>query len=666
MDSPTPHNDNAQSPKIRNDDVTAGCWRLSGRPANYAEDYNRGIGRTLEPLRRPRILRKHNLTSPITSTSHSPLALSNNHLTLNSPERIAVSSDYTPLSPQTPPFFVPTIQQNSTESSSVESPATEKSSLSYISLAMSSISKRQDSSSPIDISGSNSTSSGGAASIENNVSTSSTSSQSSTPGQPSDSNDTSSSGGGTGTGLGIGSESAGTPVKPRPSVPRIIIPDGTSINLSTPPTTPRQSHRSPLPVIMAHWPYTLQQIKERLRSQGQLPYSRNQVAPFRQAIDPRNNTADQQQKEIQQSPEATGQADVQIELAELNALEGQESFSEVNRDPEDPSSPEQIPHLPHMSEFGIMRFQMGGRNDSLSSSEKFIWWDYEETSEGFFSRERWRRALCSRPGLVNLCKHIITTSLGLITILALTLTALGRIKHHQQVSDTIPESLADNIMEAQIAVIKDFNRFQQTSLAQRTYVQLEEQPQLKTSSKIPIWTQPIRQGCFHEKCDIEDLGKDYFAFMHPESFGISLPHNWPSLCNSCIEISRNQFVYKTKVRILGDLSTCSVDATHPSGSVVPSPASSTAVHKPHRHKPKRLVTLPDLYHHSLESKTQSRQVARALLSSDPSVQVSVAASLPYLIVDPSTFNNLTMYDTQAALHEMDLLLVQFRFVVCES
>lgn len=513
MDSPTPHNDNAQSPKSRNDDVTAGCWRPSGRPANYAEDYNRGMGRTLEPLRRHRILRKHNSTSPITSTSHSPLAPSNNHLTLNSPERIAVSSDYTPLSPQTPPFFAPTIQQNSTESSSVESPATEKSSLSYISLAMSSISKRQDSSSPIDISGSNSTSSGGAASIENNVSTSSTSSQSSTPGRPSDSNDTSSSGGGTGTGLGIGSESAGTPVKPRPSVPRIIIPDGTSINLSTPPTTPRQSHRSPLPVIMAHWPYTLQQIKERLRSQGRLPYSRNQVAAFRQAIDPRNNTADQQQKEIQQSPEATGQADVQIELAELNALEGQESFSEVNRDPEDPSSPEQIPHLPHMSEFGVMRFQMGGRNDSLSSNEKFIWWDYEETSEGFFSRERWRRALCSRPGLVNLCKHIITTSLGLITILALTLTALGRIKHHQQVSDTIPESLADNIMEAQIAVIKDFNRFQQTSLAQRTFVQLEEQPQLKTSSKIPIWTQPIREGCFHEKCDIEDLGKDYFAFM---------------------------------------------------------------------------------------------------------------------------------------------------------
>lgn len=263
---------------------------------------------------------------------------------------------------------------------------------------------------------------------------------------------------------------------------------------------------------MAHWPYTLQQIKDRLRSQGRLPYSRNQVAPLRQAIDLRNNTTDQQQ-ETQQSPGATGQAEVQIELAELSAVEGQESFPEVNRAPDDPSSSEQIPHLPHMSEFGVMRFQMGGRNDSLSSSEKFIWWDFEESSEGFFSRERWRRALCSRPGLVNLCKHIIATSLGLITILALALTALGRIRNHQQVSDTIPESLADNIMEAQIVLIKDFNRFQQTTLAQGNYEQLEQQPQVKTSSKIPIWTQHIRQGCFHEKCDVEDLGKEYFAFM---------------------------------------------------------------------------------------------------------------------------------------------------------
>ncbi|KAG9070181.1 hypothetical protein KI688_009513 [Linnemannia hyalina] len=677
MDPPTPHRGNAQSPKSRNDDVTSGCWRQFSKPANYAEDYNGGMGRTLEPLRRSRIPRKHNSASLITPTSPLPLVPSNNPLTLNSPERIAISSDYIPLSPQTPPFFAPSTQQNFTESSLVESPATEKSSLTYISLAKSTISNGQDSSPSVDIGGSNSTLNGSAVSIENNVSTSSSSSQSSTPGQPSDNNETSNSGDGSGTTLEAGSGSAGTPKKPRPSVPRIIIPDGTSINLSTPPTTPRQSYRTPLPVVMVHWPYTLQQIKEKLRSQGRLPYRRNQVAPLRQAVDPGNNTADQRQKSTQQTPRATGQADVQIELAELSPAEGRESFPEVNSALDDPSSPEQLPRLPHMSEFGVMGFQTGGRNDSMSSSDKFIWWDYEESSEGFFSRERWRRALCSRPGLVNLCKHIVATSLGLITILALALTALGRIKNHQQVSDTIPESLADNIMESQIVVIKDFNRLQQANLAQGNYAQLEQQPQVKTTSKIPIWTQPIRQGCFHEKCDIKDLSKEYFAFMNPESFGIALPHNWPSLCNSCIEISRNQFVYKTKVRILGDLSTCSVDATQPNGSVVPSPVSSTPastsqsisatlpsnpVHKTHRHKPKRLGTIPDLYPHSRENKAQKRQEAGA----HPLVQDPAVATLPYLIVDPSTFNNLTMYDTQAALHDMVLLPVQFRFVVCES
>ncbi|KAG0285722.1 hypothetical protein BGZ96_010064 [Linnemannia gamsii] len=434
---------------------------------------------------------------------------------------------------------------------------------------------------------------------------------------------------------------------------------------------------------MTHWPYTLQQIKERLRSQGRLPYRRNQVVPPRLSIDPKNNTGDQQQRETQKSPEVTGQAAVQIELAELSAAEGQEILSEANRASDDPSSSEQDSHHLYMSEFGVMGFQMGGRNDSPSSSEKFIWWDYEETSEGVFSRERWRRAFCSRPGLINVCKHIITTSLGLVTILAIALTALGRIKNLQQVSDTIPESLVDNIMEAQIVVVKDFNRFQKSTLAKGNYMQLEQHPQLKTSSKIPIWTQPIRKGCFHEKCDIEDLGKEYFAFMHPESFGIALSHNWPSLCNSCIEISRNQFVYKTKVRILGDLSTCFDEASQPDDSVTPIPSASapalttqsipaslstTPVRKVHRHKPKRQGVLPNTYPSSQKSpsKIQTRQEASTLLSPDPLVQDPTVASLPYLIVDPSTFNNLTMYDTQATLHEMDLLQVQFHFVLCDS
>lgn len=171
--------------------------------------------------------------------------------------------------------------------------------------------------------------------------------------------------------------------------------------------------------------------------------------------------------------------------------------------------------------------------------------------------------------------------------------------------------------------------------------------------------------------------------QHPESFGITLPHNWPSLCNSCIEISRNQFVYKTKVRILGDLSTCFADVSQPDSSVVPIPGASTPtsttqsiprplpstpIHKAHRHKSKRLGTLPNPYLSSQKnpSKIQTRQETSALLSSDHLVQDPTMASSPYLIVDPSTFNNLTMYDTQAALHEMDLLQVQFRFVLCDS
>ncbi|KAG0279228.1 hypothetical protein BGZ95_001886 [Linnemannia exigua] len=697
MDPPRTQNDDHHFPKSGNDGVIAGCWRQFSRPAHYAEDYNGGIGRNLEPLRRPRISRKHNSTSPINPTSQSPFATSYSSLVLSSPERIAVSSDYTAVSPQSSPFFAPSAQQNSSESSSIESPATDNSSPSSVSLFKSSISNGQDSSTPTKEGGSNSASSGGdtslehhpsASSLEQNASaSSSSSSQTSTPAQPRNSSGTrNSSDDRSNTGTGTGS--SGTPAKPRPSVPRIIIPDGTSINLSTPPTTPRLPHRTPLPAIMMHWPYTLQQIKERLRSQGRLPYRRNQVGPPRQAIDPTRNTVDQSLQDSQQSPGATGQDTVHIELTELSAVDNQEALADAAKAGDDPSSPKQDPRTPYMSELGVMGFQMGGRNDSLSSSEKDIWWDYEDsTTMSLFSRERWRRALCSRPGLFNLFKHLITTSLGLITILAIALTALGKIKNHQQVSDTIPDSLADNIMEAQIIVIKDFNRFQQSNYAQGNYVQLEDHPQLKTSSKIPIWNQLIRKDCFHKKCDIEDLGNEFFAFMHPESFGISLPHNWPSLCNSCIEISRNQFVYKTKVRILGDLTTCPADAAQTQDAVVSNPASSapaltiqsipapsptlaTPTHKTrhHRHKPKRLETHIKQHNPSPDTpdKLQKRQETITLVSSDPLVQAPAIAQLPYLIVDPSTFHNLTMYDTQAALHEMNLLQVQFRFVLCDS
>ncbi|KAF9928855.1 hypothetical protein FBU30_002064 [Linnemannia zychae] len=456
-----------------------------------------------------------------------------------------------------------------------------------------------------------------------------------------------------------------------PSVPRIIIPDGTSINLSTPPTTPRQPYKAPLPSIVSNQPYNFQQIMEKLRSQGLLANRKNQVLHFCRAIGSKKSVIDNQQQESHQSLDGTVSTAGQVELTELNAAEGQEASSDMNKNHSDPSSLEED-HQPHyMSELGVIGFQMGGRNISVLSSEKYIWWDYEESTEGLFSKERWRRVLCSRPGLSNIFKYLITTSLGLITILAISLTALGKIKNYQQVSDNIPTSLANSVMEAQIVVIKDFNRFQQSNLAKDRYVQLEDQSQLKTSPKVPVWTRPIRQGCFHEKCDIEDLGKEYFAFM-VISLGLieDMYH--------CIEISRNQFVYRTKVRILGDLTTCTDDLTQVRGSVdsntpaftsqsipIPRPTAMPLDQKFHRRKYKLSESHSNEYTPRSSKSIEKNQGLGASVSSDPLTQVLATARLPYLIVDPSTFNNLTMYDTQASLLLMDLLQVQFRFVLCD-
>ncbi|KAG0212633.1 hypothetical protein BGX33_003448 [Mortierella sp. NVP41] len=104
----------------------------------------------------------------------------------------------------------------------------------------------------------------------------------------------------------------------------------------------------------------------------------------------------------------------------------------------------------------------------------------------------------------------------------------------------------------------------------------------------------------------------YLENAHPKNFGIELPHNWPSLCNSCIEISRNQFVYKTKVRVLGDLTTCPADFSHVNDFVAP------------------------------------RRITSA---SAPALSTVVVPSSPY--------------DTQAVLHEMKLLQVQFRFLLID-
>ncbi|KAF9284353.1 hypothetical protein BGZ68_004761 [Mortierella alpina] len=118
-------------------------------------------------------------------------------------------------------------------------------------------------------------------------------------------------------------------------------------------------------------------------------------------------------------------------------------------------------------------------------------------------------------------KHTITTLLGLIMIVAIALTALGKIKNHEQVSDTIPESLDGAIMEAQIVVIKNFEGLHDAKFstngddldAEGAEVAHMHQIKLQQALKIPIWTLPIPPGCIHEECDTESFGKEYFAFM---------------------------------------------------------------------------------------------------------------------------------------------------------
>ncbi|KAF8924935.1 hypothetical protein BGZ58_001284 [Dissophora ornata] len=118
-------------------------------------------------------------------------------------------------------------------------------------------------------------------------------------------------------------------------------------------------------------------------------------------------------------------------------------------------------------------------------------------------------------------KHTATTLLGILIIIALGLTASGRIKDYEQVSDILPNSLAGSIMEAQIVVVKDFDLLAPPALGHRQldtdYIPGADlhlhMARLETASKIPIWTGPIRPDCFDKKCDFGHFGNEYFAFM---------------------------------------------------------------------------------------------------------------------------------------------------------
>ncbi|KAG0038275.1 hypothetical protein BGZ82_000645 [Podila clonocystis] len=298
------------------------------------------------------------------------------------------------------------------------------------------------------------------------------------------------------------------PKKQRPGVPRIIIPDGTSINLSTPPTTPRQqprqisSRQMPVPI----WPDRFIEFRDRMRVSERMAlfsWSKPTAPTIEQDAQADHNAA--------KDPDTTADAETTPNTAAQEA---------------DPVST----HLSFSPAFGILGIPHygDGTAESETSSQRHIWWDYDDEDEsygGWCSKERWHHVFCTRPGLSNTGKRLVTTTLGLVVILALALTALGKIRHRNRVSDMIPESLEGKVYEAHVMVIEDFHE------------------------KIPT-LEKREQGQWCETT----TWKEFVAFMNPESFGIQLPQNWPSLCSSCIEISRNRFVYRTTVRVLGDLS----------------------------------------------------------------------------------------------------------------
>ncbi|KAG0299805.1 hypothetical protein BGZ98_009753 [Dissophora globulifera] len=404
-----------------------------------------------------------------------------------------------------------------------------------------------------------------------------------------------------------------------------------------------------------------------------------------------------------------------------------------------------------------------GTAESIASSEKDVWWEDEGVPGGVFSRMRWRSVFCSRPGFVAMFNHVSATLLGLLIIIAIGLTALGKIRERGQVSDDLPASLAGRIMEAQIVVVKDFEQLDNRPSLRRRLISRAHDAStsshlamLNRASKVPVWVAPlVRPDCFDQKCDFKHFGKEYFAFMNPESFGIALPQDWPSLCNSCIEISRNEFVHKTTVRILGDLTSCAANAPplSPSSSfssstqdtvaeptraidttlsVTPttthSPSMTTVIHMASKtlsttsattlltvktstliapQRPQRMTGLPTPLvriratthqpaatasfqrdgksfkgqpHPSRSVSTQKnlRQQQRqqhvqrrddhTINRRDDSIQEDSAstAQLPYLIVDPAAFSNLTRYETQQSLQELTSLHVHFRFVLCDG
>ncbi|KAG0053345.1 hypothetical protein BGZ83_001310 [Gryganskiella cystojenkinii] len=592
---------------------------------------------------------------------------------------------------------------------------------------------------------------------------------------------------------GSGSSDSGggsqTTKKQRPNIPRIVIPDGTSINLSTPPSTPQQgllTQPSLRSSQMTPWPYNFLQINERPRLQRSTSFrvtnnnnkNTNDLQKGKHEGKDRRRSKDQSVQEQQRQHSKQQQ---QRQQAAGTSLESTRPHAEPHKHPQEQQQQsaaggsgqrQQYPQEPgemtagtagtagteeaptpqsthneehsYLPEFGIMGIPMGFRTESLSSNEdKHMWWDYDQNENalgGLFSRAFWNRRFSTRSALSNTLKHIATTFLGLLIIVAIALTALGRIRHRSQVSDSIPESLDGTVIEARIVVIKGLGELKRPRTEAgstsppppppSSEEEEMEQANLRAikvveSTKIPVWTGPIYRECFREECELEAFGKQFFAFMNPESFAINLNNkNWPSLCNSCIEITQNQFVYKTKVRVLGDLLTCSgnpnastvttaINQIHPSSSSMPRSFSTSITIKPSPTTmtivaPSSTSTAPrsrkilsndsessrdknyDRHHrrphHEKKRPRRIQQFERREAEPSPSKSLMSASTLvlapvptrtldnsttttpplPYLIIDAATFENLTRYDSRMVLRNMDSLQVQFRFVLCDD
>ncbi|KAI1314425.1 hypothetical protein EDD11_002169 [Mortierella claussenii] len=466
----------------------------------------------------------------------------------------------------------------------------------------------------------------------------------------------------------------------KPIIPRIIIPDGTSIHLSTPSTTPHQEHASVSRMVsMSNWSRNLMRMLDRIGSRRGISFSGNKDLVQGQGQSQEERSEEQRRAGRQER----GHGPLDIEMSQASPMSGLGRSRQLSESPAALLEEGEHRRRVLFSQFGVMGLPISGyRPESIASGEKWAWriddGEEEELPGRAFSRERWRYLLCSSP--------------------------VGKVRDREQVSDFLPHNLRGLIMEAQIVVLKDVNVLHEwrqplahQDVAYPNHSQGADLDRWHSAGKIPVWTGSVKPGCFNKKCDIEHLGKEYFAFMKPASFGISLEHNWPSLCNSCIEVSVNQFVYNTRVRILGDLLSCAADAfVAPGNAIAPhisTPQTSVTHlqgnpsfqqhiktgqehHPQHRYKNGRQHTKKQdrtsPHHTSMHQSFDKRQEVKAITGTAPwSGHTSLlsnqdVAGLPYLVVDPATFSNLTAFDSPTTLANLDHLRVDFRFVLCDS